>query len=266
MNLEAKKVLSFLTNLNSTVFFVTVFTAIGVSAVIAWFIRWLLVRNNEPDSRIRDSGSEDEVLNLSKNSHPTQVGTASNKTMMASSYLSTEMLEKEKVIPFKAMKEAEEQTTEWQSPVEENLNNTRGDRIVRSGHNNFPGVDIKYKVKQPVIEATGRKSSLWTNFLDICQQLDRKPDHVSSFIFSELKTKGTRAGSKLDQLVINTIVQQEQLADLLKVYGNKYVLCSFCSSSNTTLRKISLGHGRIRCNRCYQSTPVELPKNYHNLQ
>ena len=50
------------------------------------------------------------------------------------------------------------------------------------------------------LTSVGTKKTLWTNFNEICQMMNRNPDHVMQFMMAELGAEGSIDG--LQRLVI----------------------------------------------------------------
>lgn len=126
--------------------------------------------------------------------------------------------------------------------------------------------ESKFKLKPPFIQAFGRKSTLWTNFLAICRHLHRKSAHVSSFVLAELGTSGSTNGNDGNQLLINSYVTLDKMERVLIRYTREFVLCPACKSADTLLQKENTRQGFKVCSTCHVRTPVNLDQNYNKLR
>jgi translation initiation factor 2 subunit 2 len=120
----------------------------------------------------------------------------------------------------------------------------------------------KFKMTMPVIESRGEEATLWQNFHTICQFVDRKPSHISSFVCSKLSTTGSRVGVAKRQLLFNSCVSLDQIVQVLKLYITEFVLCWNCKSPDTVLNSKT---GQLICSSCQRHAAVKLPANYHKL-
>lgn len=127
--------------------------------------------------------------------------------------------------------------------------------------------EAKFKLKSPLIQAVGRKTTLWTNFVAICRYLHRKPAHISSFVLSELGTTGSTIPSNNGgQLLINKALTLDKMEKLLVRYTREFVLCPACKSADTTLEKQQTRQGFKVCSTCHVRTPVNLDQDYNKLR
>jgi len=55
-------------------------------------------------------------------------------------------------------------------------------------------------LKAPIIERLGRNKMRITNFLDICKQLNRHPDHLLGFITAETGREGSMCSQGASKL------------------------------------------------------------------
>ena len=81
----------------------------------------------------------------------------------------------------------------------------------------------KYTIVPPQVLREGSKKTAFANVVDICKRMRRAPDHVISFLFSELGTTGSIDGSA--RLIIKGRFMQKQIENVLKRYIGKDGLC-----------------------------------------
>lgn len=93
----------------------------------------------------------------------------------------------------------------------------------------------RYVMKPPVVNRVGTKKTAWSNFLEICQILRRKPEHFLNYVLTELGTNGSVDGSY--SLIIKGRFQPKQIENVIRHYIAEYVACRTCKSPETTLKK-----------------------------
>ena len=121
---------------------------------------------------------------------------------------------------------------------------------------------IKFKLIAPLIETRGQKSTIWKNFIPICEFLHRKAPHVSAYILRDLSTTGSFYGNC--ELLINSCVTIGQVVQALVRYTKEYVLCRCCKSSDTMLERRHR-QGFVVCSTCHHRSQVDLDKKYNKL-
>ncbi|TNJ27679.1 Eukaryotic translation initiation factor 2 beta subunit [Giardia muris] len=112
---------------------------------------------------------------------------------------------------------------------------------------------------EPVIKAQSSKTVQLLNLLDICKASHRTPDHLLSYLSSELKVHAT-----MDDKGIATFKTRITLAQLkynIKKYQSDYVQCRGCNSFNTLLTREN-GSYHVRCNECKANRCVPLIKKF----
>uniref|UniRef100_A0A0G4IC10 Translation initiation factor IF2/IF5 domain-containing protein n=1 Tax=Chromera velia CCMP2878 TaxID=1169474 RepID=A0A0G4IC10_9ALVE len=120
----------------------------------------------------------------------------------------------------------------------------------------------KISVKPPKMERVSTKKVGWTNFEEICQMLNRSPDHLFHFVLVELATEGSIAGP---QLILKGRFGTKHIESLLRRYIREYVTCKMCNSSNTKLEKDhSTRLQIIKCSACGAfRTVAAIKAGYH---
>jgi len=129
---------------------------------------------------------------------------------------------------------------------------------------NNPALSEKTKlvIKPPqIIKLTGKRTA-WANFVEICNQMKRAPEHVLSFVTAELGAEGSINEEKM---LLKDKFNSKQIESLLKKYITEYVICSLCKTSNTVLVKDSNTRLYIlKCESCQSTrTVTSIRSGYH---
>jgi translation initiation factor 2 subunit 2 len=110
-------------------------------------------------------------------------------------------------------------------------------------------------LKSPNIVKIGTKKIIITNFVSICQDLNRKNEDIILYIKNELKTDIT-----LDQdcnVLIKGRYSQKDISNVFTKYISKYVRCWICKGLSSSLRydsKTKMQH--LSCNICKSSRVI----------
>ncbi|CAI9117903.1 OLC1v1019392C1 [Oldenlandia corymbosa var. corymbosa] len=81
----------------------------------------------------------------------------------------------------------------------------------------------------------GARKTFFVNFTNICARMRREPQHVMSFLLTELATSGSTDGQF--RLVVEGRFGPHNFELLLRKYHNKFVVCDGCKSCDTILSK-----------------------------
>ena len=91
--------------------------------------------------------------------------------------------------------------------------------------------------------------TVWKNFVNYPDYLNRDESHMIAFVNKELKT--TTSKNKDNNLLINGRKNMNQIKTILSNYININVKCAACKSINTNIfRNQSLRLDFIKCNVC----------------
>ncbi|KAF2078207.1 hypothetical protein CYY_000497 [Polysphondylium violaceum] len=115
----------------------------------------------------------------------------------------------------------------------------------------------KRQMKPPKVLKDGTKKIIWANFAEICQILNRKPEHVLQYVFAELGTNGSVDGN--ERLVIRGRFNTSQIEVVIRHYIAEYVACRNCRSPNTTLERNNRLYF-LCCNACNSKRSVAVIK------
>lgn len=135
--------------------------------------------------------------------------------------------------------------------------------ILREKNPALAGEKSKIILKPPKVMREGTKKTVFENLIEICESINRDPQHVVSYLLAELGTNGSIDGQ--NRLVIKGRFLPKVFEGVLRHYINEYVLCTMCKSTDTTL----LREGRLfilRCNSCSASRSVSAIKSGFQAQ
>jgi len=103
---------------------------------------------------------------------------------------------------------------------------------------------------------TEGKTTIWRNFEDVCNAINRDPAQVLAYLLREIGTAGALDGRRV---VFKGRVTEDQLSNRIKGFVDTYVLCSECGRPDTRLVK----EDRItvlECDACGAHRPVRVRK------
>ena len=134
------------------------------------------------------------------------------------------------------------------------MNFTTMDLIVRAYEDLNKNKKVKKVFVQPEIVNHNRKSYI-TNYINLCNSLDRDIEHFRKFINTEMSIDtAIIKENALDDgcgtgLKFNGMFRTTQIMDVITNYIRQYVLCESCKSGHTELVKIDR-ITFISCNSC----------------
>jgi translation initiation factor 2 subunit 2 len=111
----------------------------------------------------------------------------------------------------------------------------------------------RFQVPEPDVMTDG-KSTVIRNFQEITGVLRREPDHLIQFLAKELGCPGVL---DLPRGVLKSRLTKDQIAQRVREYTSKYVICSECHRPDTHLKK----EGRLTlliCEACGAQRPVTM--------
>jgi translation initiation factor 2 subunit 2 len=115
---------------------------------------------------------------------------------------------------------------------------------------------IRKRLTIPVKYAIRRKDkkTYVTQYIDLCNALNRDPDVVSQFIGHELSTKTSI--NEAQELKITGFHTDNRINELIVSYILKFVQCSNCSSPDTEVVNI-MKSKQLQCHKCKSLTLIE---------
>ena len=126
--------------------------------------------------------------------------------------------------------------------------------LLERAHTKLPPVRTggeRFQVPEPDVMSDG-KNTMIRNFQEITGVLRREPDHVIQFLAKELGCPGVL---DLPRGVLKSRLTKDQIAQRIREYTAKYVICSECKRPDTHLKK----EGRLTlliCEACGAQRPV----------
>ncbi len=126
--------------------------------------------------------------------------------------------------------------------------------LLERAHAKLPPVRTggeRFQVPEPDVMSDG-KNTMIRNFQEITATLRREPDHVIQYLAKELGCAGVL---DLPRGVLKSRLTKDQIAQRIREYTAKYVICSECKRPDTHLQK----EGRLTllvCEACGAQRPV----------
>jgi len=119
------------------------------------------------------------------------------------------------------------------------------------------------KIKLPIVHKEGVKKTAWQNFPQVCQSINRPPEHVMQFVFAECASTGSVDGT--GRLLIRGRFQPKHIERILRSYILEYIQCHTCKSLDTKLEK----ENRLlfmKCSACGSNRSVSAIKTGFQAQ
>ncbi|MFW9805432.1 MAG: translation initiation factor IF-2 subunit beta [Candidatus Thorarchaeota archaeon] len=109
----------------------------------------------------------------------------------------------------------------------------------------------RFKVPEVQLIVQGNRS-IWQNFQEIINILNRPGKEVLKFVSQQLGTAGNIEGSNA---LFNGKFNQEQVDDVLNRYIDSYVICPVCTRPDTEISKVSNAYYLV-CSACGARTSI----------
>ena len=119
----------------------------------------------------------------------------------------------------------------------------------------------RFKIPEPEVLYEG-KTTVFRNFGDIVDAINREAAHLMAFLLREVGTAGNQEGRRA---VFKGRVPVKQLEDRINNYVEMFVLCSECQRPDTKLVK----DGRtliLECEACGAHRPVRVHRTTHTTE
>lgn len=115
----------------------------------------------------------------------------------------------------------------------------------------------KLILPNPNIEVT-TTNTYWHNVKDFLKKINRPPDHFIKFLSVQLDTEVTQKTKSLSKgLILIRKHNIKKITPLLEKYMNEFVICKYCKSYNTKIKKDDYIRKYIfRCKKCNCSYSV----------
>ena len=127
------------------------------------------------------------------------------------------------------------------------------------------GESKKFTITMPNVGPLGSRKTMWANFEEIISSINRKLDHVKSFVEADLGVESNL--NEKNQLVIKGRFSPKQIKQIMKNYLKEYVKCRNCKSFNTELEKdAAIRSFILKCKECGATTAVtNVTKGFKNM-
>jgi len=109
----------------------------------------------------------------------------------------------------------------------------------------------RFAIPQLRVFIEGR-TTVFDNFGEIADVLNRNPEHILKFLLRELGTAGKAEGSRV---IFQGRFSQEMITNLIDDYVSEYVICSECNRPDTHLTK-SDRTVMLKCDACGAHRPI----------
>jgi translation initiation factor 2 subunit 2 len=96
------------------------------------------------------------------------------------------------------------------------------------------------------------RMTVFENFSEIADVLNRDPEHLLKFLLRELATAGKVEGGRV---IFQGRFSQEMIAGIIEDYVSEYVICSECNRPDTHLTK-SDRTVMLKCDACGAHRPI----------
>lgn len=150
--------------------------------------------------------------------------------------------------------------SEWDYKYEELLQ-----RLFSSLRENNPELSVDKRrtvLRPPQVVLEGSTQTVLVNLVDLCKTMHRQPEHVMTFMLTQLQTSGSL--DRQNRLVVRGRFAPADFEGSLQRYINEYVLCNCCRSPDTILSK----ENRVVFLQCEMVSPFLSPAGrltYNNL-
>jgi len=108
--------------------------------------------------------------------------------------------------------------------------------LLKKAYSELPDIStVKSRFEVPKVRGhiQGNKTVI-SNFYQITQALNRKPEHIIKFLTKELATPAVQ---KSNYIIFGTKVPASRINEKLEKYVDEYVLCKECGKPDTKLIK-----------------------------
>ena len=115
----------------------------------------------------------------------------------------------------------------------------------------------KLVLPTPKIEVT-TTNTYWHNVKDFLKKINRPPKHFIDFLADQLGTEVTQKSSSLSQgLILIGKQRDKKILPLIEKYMREYVVCKYCNSYKSKLKKDETIRKYIfNCKSCNSSYSV----------
>lgn len=123
------------------------------------------------------------------------------------------------------------------------------------------GDDSRFVIPAPKVFQEG-KTTVFDNFAEIVDTINRDPDHLMKYLLRELGTAGRIEG---ERAVFQGRFNKRDIKSHIKEYVEEYVICSECNRPDTHLVKNDRTL-MLKCDACGAHRPVRKRKIHQRVQ
>jgi len=109
----------------------------------------------------------------------------------------------------------------------------------------------RFEIPKPKSTIAGARTNLY-NFKEICDALNREPNHLLRFLSREMATAGTTDGTRA---IFQGRFEQGGLERLIKRYVDEFVMCPVCKRPDTKIVKEKRLYFLV-CEACGARSPL----------
>jgi len=109
----------------------------------------------------------------------------------------------------------------------------------------------RFEVPRPNATVSGSRT-IFHNFKEICDTINRNPNHVLKFLSKEMATAAAMEGGRV---IFQGRFETETLERLIKRYVEQYVICPVCRRPDTKIVKEKRLYF-LECEACGAKSPV----------
>ncbi len=103
----------------------------------------------------------------------------------------------------------------------------------------------RYDLPELSMGTMGKRTFIY-NFADICQRLNRTPQHLLKFLSKEMAAAGTYDGGRA---IFQGKFSREAIARIIQIYSNRFVVCPICKMPDSRMEKEGRFHFLV-CEAC----------------
>ena len=137
------------------------------------------------------------------------------------------------------------------------------DRLYNKLYSNNPELTQKrdrIRLKPLEVAKEGTRKTVFSNFSNLCKELNRDKDHVMLFITTEFCANASIDGN--ERLIIRGKYSPSHIEKIVRNYITQYVLCHGCKSMDTFIDKDKASRVIfLRCNVCQASVSIKPIQN-----
>ncbi len=109
----------------------------------------------------------------------------------------------------------------------------------------------RFEVPRPTVTISGSRTILH-NFKDICEVINRDPNHVLKYLSKELATAAAMEGGRV---IFQGRFEDETIERMIRRYVNEYVICPICKRPDTKIVREKRLYF-LQCEACGARSPL----------